>query len=274
MDRPDHESAPPGTAKEATVTAEMLRDQHAIVTGGSRGIGAAIATALSAAGARVTIVGRDLRALREVAASAPGEAAAEVADVADAAAVSAAFARARKRFGAVRVLVNNAGQVETAPVSRITLELWENLLRVNLTGTFVCCQNVLPDMRAAGAGRIVNMASTAALRGYPYVAAYAAAKHGVVGFTRSLALEVAAQGITVNALCPGYADTDIVRRGVEKIMAATGRAESEARSVFTGHNPQRRLIEVDEVAAAVLWLCGAGARGVNGAAIPISGGEV
>lgn len=256
------------------MSAEALHGQHAIVTGGSRGIGAAIARALSAAGARVTIVGRDAQALQAVAAALPREACVEVADVADAAAVGAAFDRARERFGAVRVLVNNAGQIETAPVSKMPLEAWENLIRVNLTGTFLCCQNVLRDMRTAGAGRIVNVASTAALRGYAYVAAYAAAKHGVLGFTRSLALEVATHGITVNAVCPGYTDTDIVRRGVAKIVAVTGRAEADAESVFTGHNPQRRLIEVDEIATTVLWLCSPGARGVNGAAIPISGGEI
>lgn len=252
----------------------MLKDQHAIVTGGSRGIGAAIAAALAGAGANVTVVGRDAAALAAVAGSLGGQGHAEVADVGDAAGIAAAFARARERFGPVRILVNNAGQVETMPVARMPQATWERLLAVNLTGTFLCSQNVLPDMLAAKAGRIVNIASTAALRGYAYVAAYAAAKHGVVGLTRSLALEVATQRITVNAVCPGYTDTDIVRQGIAKVVAATGRPESEARAVFTGHNPQRRLIDAAEVAAAVLWLCSPEARGVNGATIPISGGEV
>ena len=252
----------------------MLQDQHAVVTGGSRGIGAAIAAVLAGAGARVTVVGRDVAALTEVAASLGAAGQAEVADVADAGAVAAALARARARFGPVRILVNNAGQVETMPVAKMPQETWERLLAVNLTGTFLCSKEVLADMLAAKGGRIVNVASTAALRGYAYVAAYVAAKHGVVGFTRSLALEVATQGITVNAVCPGYTDTDIVRQGIAKVVAATGRPEREARAIFTGHNPQRRLIDAGEVAAAVLWLCSPEARGVNGASIPISGGEV
>lgn len=251
-----------------------LQGQHAIVTGGSRGIGAAVAQALSTAGAHVTVVGRDLTALREAVAHLPAPGHAEAADVADAAAVATAFAGARARFGPVRILVNNAGQVTTMPVAKMPLEAWEQHLRVNLTGTFLCSQDVLADMTAAGAGRIVNVASTAALRGYAFAAAYAAAKHGVLGFTRSLALEVARLGITVNAVCPGYVDTDIVRDGIAKVMAATGRSEDEARAHFTGQNPQRRLIAPEEVAATVLWLCGPGAQGVNGAAIPISGGEI
>ncbi len=251
-----------------------LQGRHAIVTGGSRGIGAAIAAALSAAGAYVTVVGRDEPALRAVAASLASPAHVEVADVADPPAVGAAFARARQRFGAVHILVNNAGQVETMPVAKMTLDVWEQHLRVNLTGTFVCVKDVLPEMLAAHAGRIVNVASTAALRGYAMVAAYAAAKHGVLGFTRSLALEVAAQGVTVNAVCPGYVDTDIVRQGIAKVVATTGRTQAEALAYFANQNPQRRLLEPAEVAGAVLWLCGDEARGVNGAAIPISGGEI
>ena len=253
---------------------DMLSGQHAIVTGASRGIGAAIARTLATAGARVTLVGRDAQALQQVVASLPGEGLAQVADVTDGAAVAAAFTSARERFGPVRILVNNAGQAETMAVAKTSLELWRRTLEVNLTGTFVCSQEALRDMSAAGAGRIVNIASTAALRGYAYVSAYAAAKHGVLGFTRSLALEVARQGITVNAVCPGYTDTGIVRRGIDKVVATTGRSEAEARMVFTGNNPQHRLVDVEEVAAAVLWLCSPEARGVNGAAIPISGGEV
>lgn len=256
------------------MSANSLQDQHAIVTGGSRGIGAAVAAALSAAGARVTIVGRDAAALKSVAASLASAAHPEVGDVGDAGSIAEAFARARQRFGPVRILVNNAGQVETMSVAKMPLDVWEHHLRINLTGTFICCKDVLPEMIAAGAGRIVNVASTAALRGYAFVAAYAAAKHGVLGLTRSLALEVAKQGITVNAVCPGYVDTDIVRQGIAKVVATTGRSEAEALAFFTRQNPQDRLIAPDEVASAVLWLCGPGARGVNGASIPVSGGEL
>lgn len=253
---------------------DLLQDQHAIVTGGSRGIGAAVATRLAGAGARVTVMGRDEAALRAVAATLGDHGHAEVVDVASPDAIDSAFARARERFGPVRILVNNAGQVETMTVAKTANETWDRVLAVNLTATFLCSRNVLADMQKARAGRIVNVASTAALRGYAYVASYAAAKHGVLGFTRSLALEVATQGITVNAVCPGYVDTDIVRQGIAKVVAATGRPEAEARSIFTSHNPQRRLLEAGEVASAVLWLCGPEARGVNGAAISISGGEV
>lgn len=252
---------------------ESLAGRHAVVTGATRGIGAVIAQALVVAGARVTLMGRDAATLSGVAADLGLQAHAVTVDVADAASIQQAFAAARERFGPVSILVNNAGQAATAPVSKLTLDEWQRLLAVNLTGTFLCAQQVLPDMLAAHSGRIVNIASTAALRGYAYVSAYAAAKHGVLGFTRSLALEVATQGITVNAVCPGFTDTAIVRDGIAQVMAKTGRKESEVRAIFTGSNPQRRLIQPEEVASSVLWLVSEGAKGVNGAAISISGGE-
>ena len=251
-----------------------LTGRHALVTGAARGIGAAIARRLASDGARVTLVGRNVESLQALASTLQGESHVAIADVSDPIQVTRAFAQAKERFGAVGILVNNAGQAETAPLVKTSLELWQRMLAVNLTGTFLCAQAALPDMMAARAGRIVNIASTAGLRGYAYASAYAAAKHGVIGMTQSLAVEVAAHGITVNAVCPGYVETDIVRSGIAAVIAKTGRSEDEARAAFTARNPQNRLIQPEEVADAVRWLCGEGAAGVNGASIAISGGEV
>jgi NAD(P)-dependent dehydrogenase (short-subunit alcohol dehydrogenase family) len=250
-----------------------MKGQHAVVTGGGRGIGAAIAQALCHAGARVTLIGRNAATLSQ-AASPLSQAFTATADVADPAQVAAAFAAARERFGPVGILVNNAGQAQTAPFGKISMEMWQRLIAVNLTGAFVCAQAALPDMLAANAGRIVNIASTAALGGFRYGAAYAASKHGVLGMTRSLALEVADRGITVNAVCPGYVETDMMLAGIANVVARTGKTEDEARAFFASQNPQKRVIQPSEVAATVMWLCSDGAAGVNGAAIPMSGGEV
>jgi NAD(P)-dependent dehydrogenase (short-subunit alcohol dehydrogenase family) len=252
-----------------------MNARHALVTGAARGIGAAIARVLAADGARLTLLGRDRDALQRLAAELPGEAhGIVVADVADEAQVHSAFDEARAARGPLAILVNNAGQAESAPFAKTSLELWQRMLAVNLTGSFLCAQAALPDMLAAGHGRIVNIASTAGQRGYAYVAAYVAAKHGVIGLTRALALELAKKGVTVNAVCPGYTETDILRESIANVVAKTGRSEAEARAGFAAGNPQGRIVQPEQVADAVRWLCGDAAAAINGQSISVSGGEV
>jgi NAD(P)-dependent dehydrogenase (short-subunit alcohol dehydrogenase family) len=250
-----------------------LSGRHAIVTGGGRGIGLAIARGLLAHGATVTLVSRDRSRLEKAAASLTGRVEIEVADVADPGQVSDAFAAIAGRTGPADILVNNAGQALSAPLGKSDIEFWQQMLAVNLTGTYLCTQQVLPAMLKAGHGRIVNVASTAGLTGYAYCTAYCAAKHGVVGFTRALAREVARTRITVNAVCPGYTETDIVRDAVANIRSRTGRSEEEAVASLVASNPQGRLVQPDEVANAVTWLCLPGSDSVNGQSIGISGGE-
>lgn len=252
----------------------LLAGRHAIVTGGARGIGRAIAESLARHGASVTLLGRDRASLTETAAALGAGVAADVADVTDADAVRAAFARAVERAGPVTILINNAGQAQSAPLHRTDEQMWQRLIAVNLTGTYHCIHTALPGMLAAGQGRIVNIASSAGQVGYPYVAAYCAAKHGVIGLTRSLALETATKGITVNAVCPGYTDTDLVRETIANIRAKTGRTEAESLAALVEHNPQGRLVRPEEVANAVLWLCLPGSESITGQSIAVSGGEV
>lgn len=253
-----------------------LVGKHAVVTGGATGIGFAIAQALLAQGVKVTITGRTeanlqaaLQQLNEA-----GLIQAIVMDVSDSASVTMGFAQAVEQFGTVDILINNAGQASSAPFLKTTEAQWQQMLAANLTGTFLCTQQVLPAMLAQSWGRIVNVASTAGLKGYAYVAAYAAAKHGVIGLTKSLALEVAQKGVTVNAVCPGYTETDIVREAIANIVAKTGRSEQQARAELAASNPQQRLIQPEEVADAVLWLCSPASASQNGQAIAVAGGEV
>jgi NAD(P)-dependent dehydrogenase (short-subunit alcohol dehydrogenase family) len=256
--------------------ARSLAGRHALVTGAGRGIGLAIVEALLAEGACVVMLGRDAGRLSE-SASALGNAdrvLTVVADVTDAAALRAAFATARRRYGPVPILVNNAGQAETAPFARTDEALWQRMLAVNLTGVYACIREALPDMLAARSGRIVNVASTAGLRGYRYGSAYVAAKHGVIGLTRALALEVAGQDITVNAVCPGYTETDLVRDAIAGIVAKTGRPAEEARAALLAGNPQGRMIQPAEVARVVVWLCAPGTESITGQSLAIAGGEV
>jgi len=250
-----------------------LAGRHALVTGGGRGIGLAIASALLDQGARLTLLGRDRARLETAAHGLAGDVSVVAADVADAAQVAAAFADAKARGGRVDILVNNAGQAMSRPLGRTDTAFWEQMLAVNLTGTFLCSQQALPDMLDGGFGRIVNVASTAGLTGYSYCTAYCAAKHGVVGFTRALAREVATHNITVNAVCPGYTETDIIRDAITNIRAKTGRSEQEAVASLVASNPQGRFVQPEEVANAVAWLCLPGSASVTGQCIGISGGE-
>jgi NAD(P)-dependent dehydrogenase (short-subunit alcohol dehydrogenase family) len=252
--------------------AGALASHHALVTGGGRGIGRAIAASLSRAGATVTVLGRNRVPLDEAVASGDAQAAV-VADVMDQAAVAAAVAKAATRQP-IDILIANAGAAESAPFAKSDAALFQRMFDVNVMGVVHAAQAVLPAMKARGRGRIVAIASTAGLKGYAYVSAYSAAKHAVVGLVRSLALEVASSGITVNAVCPGFTDTDLVAASIDNIMSKTGRTREQAVAELAKHNPQGKLVTPAEVADTVLWLCGDGASAITGQAIAVAGGEI
>ncbi|MFN3946045.1 MAG: SDR family NAD(P)-dependent oxidoreductase [Allosphingosinicella sp.] len=249
-----------------------LAGQHAVVTGGGTGIGAAIARALAAEGAKLTLVGRRRERLDAVARELVAAAAA--ADVTDRAQVDRAFAEAREANGPIAILVNNAGAAESAPFAKVSADAWRRAMAVNLDALLHTSQAALPDLLAAPRGRIVTVASTAGLKGYAYTVPYCAAKHGAIGFTRALAMELARSEVTVNAVCPGFTDTDMAAEAIERIRAKTGRGEAEARAELARFSPQARLVDPAEVAGAVLWLCLPESRALTGQAIAVAGGEV
>lgn len=256
--------------------------RHVWITGAGRGIGAAVALAFARQGAALSLSGRNLATLKTqkkvLEATCPGvKVHLSPMDLSDPQSVSDACRSNQLAFGPIEVLINNAGQALSQPFAKTDLKLWHQMLNVNLTGTYLCIQSALPDLLLAGsqgkAARIVNIASTAGLKGYAYVSAYTAAKHGVIGLTRSLALELARKGVTSNAVCPGFTETDIVRESIANIVAKTGQTEAQAREALVAHNPQKKMIQPDEVAQTVLWLCSEAAASVNGQSIAVDGGE-
>ena len=249
-----------------------LAGRHALVTGGGTGIGAAIARRLVGAGATVTVCGRRLQPLQAVAAR-DARIRTASANVTDEAAMMKLYEQAEAAGEPIDIVVANAGMAESAPAHKTSLELWNRTLAVNLTGAFLSVKPSLTAMRERGFGRIVFIASTAGLKGYAYVAPYVAAKHGVVGLMRALALETASTGITVNAVCPGFTETTMLAQSIDRIAGTTKRSRADVRAALEARNPQGRFIKPQEVADVVLWLCGGASASITGQAISVSGGE-
>ena len=256
-----------------------LQNKIALITGGGRGIGRAIAFAFASEGASVAVAARSADQVAQVANEVAGEFSTRAmpitCDVAKRDSVAQMFATLNTTFGrGPDILVNNAGIVESAPLAKTTDELWQHHLAINLSGTFYCMREALPHMIERGWGRIINIASIAGKTGAPYIAAYSASKHGVLGLTRSVALEVASKGITVNAICPGYVDTEMTTRGIENITKKTSLTEDQALDSIKKMSPQNRLVTAEEVAALALLLASEDGRGINGQAINVDGGSV
>jgi NAD(P)-dependent dehydrogenase (short-subunit alcohol dehydrogenase family) len=249
-----------------------LDGRHALITGGGTGIGAAAARMLADAGARVSLLGRRLEPLQQVAAETGGSPI--QCDVADSASIAAAFAEARTANGPISILVANAGIADSAPFARTTRQQWDRIIAINLSAAFDCAQAALADLTAAEDGRIVFVASIAGLRGAAYAAPYVASKHGLIGLTRSMAVEYARSSMTVNAVCPGYVDTPMTDQSVARVVAKTGRAEGESRGIIANMNASGRLVTAEEVADVILLLCKPESRSINGAAIPVDGGTM
>ncbi len=252
-----------------------LDHRHALVTGAGSGIGAAVATLLHRHGARVSLAGRRAAPLQRIKDQlGDGTLVLDGFDVTDPDAVQAGFERARAAFGPVVILVNNAGEAPSAPFEKTDQALWSRILAVDLTGVFTVTQAAIKDLKEAGAAaRVINIASTAGLKGYAYVSAYCAAKHGVIGLTRALALEYAQTQMTVNAVCPGFTDTPLTDQALDRITAKTGRSRADSKALLTQNNPQGRLVTADEVAETVLWLASEAASSITGQAIAVCGGE-
>jgi NAD(P)-dependent dehydrogenase (short-subunit alcohol dehydrogenase family) len=255
------------------MTTASLADKHAVITGGATGIGAAIAQALDRAGARITLVGRTPGPLESMAQTLKS-AAGRPCDVTDFDKVALTVQAAEAAMGPIDILINNAGGVAPSKFTKIAPDDWAGAIAVNLTSVYNCIHAVLPGMLARKSGRIVNVASTAGLKGYPYVAAYCAAKHGVIGLTKAIALEIAGSGVTVNCVCPGYTDTELVRRSIDTIVSKTGRSEQQALSQLTHETPIGRLMDPGEIADLVVWICGESTEAILGQSLVVAGGEV